>query len=246
MQSDRITVVCLNCGAEFAVTAPRLASGRGKYCSPACRAQHVAARRIRPIADRVREKIDENGPIPPHRPELGPCSVWTGGVSRAGYGRLVVSRGGKKRFLIVSRVVWELANGPIPDGLHVLHHCDNPPCVRLSHLWLGTDGDNMRDCAAKGRTSGQAHPETAARGERHGSRTKPDRVPRGERHGSRTKPESIRRGESHGMAKFTEADIRDIRARADGETRTALAREYGVEVGTISAIVLRRLWKHVE
>lgn len=49
------------------------------------------------------------------------------------------------------RLSWTIANGPIPDGVQVLHHCDNPPCVRPDHLFLGTIGDNIRDAAAKGR-----------------------------------------------------------------------------------------------
>lgn len=49
------------------------------------------------------------------------------------------------------RKVWILLYGEIPDGLDVLHHCDNPICVRPNHLFLGTNADNMHDKAAKGR-----------------------------------------------------------------------------------------------
>jgi len=49
------------------------------------------------------------------------------------------------------RLAWELANGPIPDGLSVLHHCDNPPCCNVEHLFLGTQTDNHADMVAKGR-----------------------------------------------------------------------------------------------
>jgi hypothetical protein len=51
--------------------------------------------------------------------------------------------------------------GEIPPGMHVLHHCDNPPCINPSHLFLGTQADNMRDKEQKGRGN---HPQ----GERHG------------------------------------------------------------------------------
>ena len=51
-------------------------------------------------------------------------------------------------------MAWMLVNGPIPDGLLILHHCDNPPCCNPIHLFLGTQSDNMRDAASKGRIRG--------------------------------------------------------------------------------------------
>ena len=76
------------------------------------------------------------------------CWEWPGVRDSHGYGTLGV---GRRKHVKAHRVAWESAVGPIPDGMHVLHHCDNPPCVRPSHLFLGTHDDNMADMARKGR-----------------------------------------------------------------------------------------------
>lgn len=73
------------------------------------------------------------------------CWLWTGYINPKGYGEFT------RRHIRVHRFSWELANGPIPEGLNVLHHCDNPPCVRPDHLFLGTQNDNVQDMVTKGR-----------------------------------------------------------------------------------------------
>lgn len=77
------------------------------------------------------------------------CWRWTGCVNEKGYGRMAAGDDGRLEY--VHRVSWELAFGPVADGLWVLHRCDNPPCIRPSHLFLGTNQDNVDDKFAKGR-----------------------------------------------------------------------------------------------
>ena len=77
------------------------------------------------------------------------CCCWLWGGSRRPNGYGVFWNQGRR--VSAHRFSWELANGPIPDGLSVLHSCDNKPCVRPAHLFLGTQADNMRDRDQKGR-----------------------------------------------------------------------------------------------
>lgn len=77
------------------------------------------------------------------------CWVWLGSKSKRGYGKIGV--GGGKSPQGVHRVMWELVNGPIPTGLFVCHHCDNPPCCNPDHLFVGTAKDNVQDAISKGR-----------------------------------------------------------------------------------------------
>lgn len=75
------------------------------------------------------------------------CYGWSAQVDSDGYGRIAVGRrrDGNKTKRGAHQISWEIHNGPIPDGMWVLHHCDNPPCTRIDHLYLGTVVENNRD-----------------------------------------------------------------------------------------------------
>jgi HNH endonuclease len=118
-----------------------------QFCSPICRetfwssggSNETAAANAR--KDLFKNIVLCDGPL------VTPCWEWQGSGTNCGYGRI--------RFqgycYSVHRLSWIANNGPIPDGLHVLHRCDQPPCINPEHLFLGTPKDNTGDCIAKGR-----------------------------------------------------------------------------------------------
>lgn len=96
----------------------------------------------RPIAERFAEKVKKrrNG-----------CHEWIGAImpggprTTGGYGQ--IHRNGRTAY--AHHIAWELAHGPIPEGMHVMHTCDNRRCVNVTHLTLGSFQDNMDDMTAK-------------------------------------------------------------------------------------------------
>jgi len=75
------------------------------------------------------------------------CRNWRGWKQQGGYGQVRF----RWRKMQAHRAAYEVWVGKIPEGMCVLHRCDNPVCINPDHLWLGTPTDNMRDCMTKGR-----------------------------------------------------------------------------------------------
>ena len=160
------------------------------------------------------------------------CWEWKKGRDLNGYGRVKVAH----RTVKAHRVSWTLHFGAIPTGLFVLHRCDNPPCCRPDHLFLGSTTDNARDAAAKGRL---------AAGDRHWMRQQPERVAGPRSVGARSGHD--RAGEANGRAKLTAEQVSEIRRRyAHGDvTQSQLAAEYGVTRPMIGYIVRGKNWNAV-
>jgi hypothetical protein len=154
------------------------------------------------------------------KPMPSGCIEWTGNIDGSGYGRFCFQR----KITLAHRAAWTLFRGPIPDGMCLLHKCDNPPCVNPDHLFLGDRGDNARDMSAKQRQWVQKNPA-----------------------GRPVCPIELKpRGEGHGMSKLSEADVLSIRRKAStGALGKDLAAEFGCARSLISAIVLGQIWQHV-
>jgi hypothetical protein len=118
--------------------------------------------------DLFRKKVDRNGPVPPHRPELGPCHEWKACRYPRGYGKVTV----KGKQYLAHRIAFFHAHGRWPKPC-ALHHCDNPSCVNPAHLFEGTQQDNIADMFEKGRQPNLEY--TASRGEAHGRAQLSDR-----------------------------------------------------------------------
>ena len=103
-----------------------------------------------PLEVRFWIKVNKDGPIPTHCPELGCCWIWTASLDKRGYGQFG-SRAIRVSPLRAHRVAWLLSIGPIPEGMCILHRCDNPACVNPSHLFPGDQKANVQDAMAKGR-----------------------------------------------------------------------------------------------
>lgn len=151
--------------------------------------------------------------------KVGDCIEWQLRTDDYGYGGMWCLSGE----VLVHRLSYMLFIGDIPDGLCVLHSCDNRKCVRPLHLWIGTSQENTEDARKKGRL---------AIGFRNGKYTMPHRTPR---------------GELSGHSKLKEKDVLKIRELACSGliTHTELAKMFRVSKSLIGPIIHRHIWTHI-
>lgn len=149
------------------------------------------------------------------------CLEWTGPRNKDGYGTTNVRDPMKRsgyRFMLAHRHAYELTFGPIPNGMNVLHHCDNPPCMEPTHFFLGTQKNNIDDCTSKGR--------------------------RRQRHPHKLTEQDVReiRAKAHPghIGRLSNAEL-----AAGFESQSSLAARFGVSQPYISSIVRRESWTHI-
>jgi hypothetical protein len=126
------------CGGIKEIQTDSLSSGKTLSCG--CYQLAVRRRLKGTLEERFWAKVERRG--------IDECWPWKA-TRRNGYGRLSAARSGGLQG--AHRIAWSLANGEIPAGLKILHHCDNPPCCNPQHLFLGTQADNVHDMFRKGR-----------------------------------------------------------------------------------------------
>ena len=169
-----------------------------------------------PAIERFVMKVDQDGPV---HPTLGTaCWVWKAGANGDGYGHFNVDG----RDVGAHRFALSIAYGDAAKGKIAAHHCDNPKCVRPSHLFPATTKENAEDCVRKGRS---------LPGAKNPSR-RPDVW------------EKLPRGEASARAKLTEKAVREI--IASKEQGKVLAERYGMGQSQISRIRRRQAWEHLD
>ena len=151
----------------------------------------------------------------------GDCWVWTASLQGRGYGSF--SAQGRRHQ--AHRWIFQRINGSVPADIDICHQCDNPRCVRPSHLFSGSRSVNMRDCAHKGRNGMQTMPfKSSLIGN------------------SITRP----RGEAQGSAKLTADKIRQIKHLSlSGMSSAEIAPIFGIHAGHVRKILTKRAWSHV-
>lgn len=141
-RKDGVMSVCSECGAEYYLSPSH--RDASSYCSRSCRALAQSKWQSKDLATRFWEKVNKTES----------CWLWTGALLKTGYGSIRINN----KSVRAHRVAYELSVGKIPDGMIILHSCDNPLCVNPSHLRIGNKRENMADAIERGQhKTGERH-----------------------------------------------------------------------------------------
>lgn len=198
-------IKCSHCGKEF---SDWKCKGR-EYCSKKCANIDNSIKRKRSVFHRVFEKTEING--------HDKCWIFKGASDKLGYGRISNRHGRFEPPEKAYRVMFELINGKIPEGMSILHQCDNPSCVNPNHLKVGTQKDNMMEASFRGRLNPK----------------------------SLLNLKSI--GEENPQSKLTESDVKEIRKLyATGTfTQKEIAIAFDISPVTVGDITNYRTWRNI-